>query len=190
MSIFSRFTILFWFSFRKQQSSEILIFIQLDILGKKVKWKASNHWDLTACCKAATEFGECPALKLMSVIHREITLTAIWLDLKVCIFIVFGIWNCISNGFTSLEIGSERKVLSPKLEPFVVSLLSFLRLKWHSLHCNQKSQQSYSLITLGFVPKIGVLVLRRNYTQLGLVPTVTAALGSMLKWLLAFTSLV
>lgn len=65
------------------------------------------------------------------MIHREITLTTIWPELKVCFFIVFGIWICISNGFTSLEIGGERKVCSLKLEPFVVSLLSFLRLKLH-----------------------------------------------------------
>lgn len=64
--IFNRFTLLLCFSFRKQQSSETLILIQLDILEKIVKCKASNHWDLTPCCKATTEFGECPVLKLMS----------------------------------------------------------------------------------------------------------------------------
>jgi len=63
------------------------------------------------------------------VIHREMTLTTIWLELKVSVVIGFGIWNYIANRFTSLELGSERKVCSPELEPFVVSWLSVLRLK-------------------------------------------------------------
>lgn len=66
VSIFNRFTVLFCFSIRKKQNYEVLIVIQLDILEKIVKCKASNHWDLTPCCKETTEFGECPALKLMT----------------------------------------------------------------------------------------------------------------------------